>query len=62
MKERTQYDYICDSYESLYNSVLQWQTELTNILKMAGDIEVKSVLDLACGCGYFGHALSQRGQ
>ncbi|MBD2781718.1 class I SAM-dependent DNA methyltransferase [Xenorhabdus szentirmaii] len=61
MEEQASYDSIGEHYEKFSNTVAQRQSELQDILNMVGDIPGKSVLDLACGYGYFGRELHQRG-
>ncbi|MCE1781833.1 class I SAM-dependent methyltransferase, partial [Enterobacter hormaechei] len=61
MDEQVSYDAIGEYYEKFSNTVAQRQSELRDILNMVGDIRGKSVLDLACGYGYFGRELHRRG-
>ncbi|PHM69135.1 class I SAM-dependent DNA methyltransferase [Xenorhabdus kozodoii] len=61
MDVRENYDAIGEHYEQFSNTVAQRKSELHDILNMVGDIHGKSVLDLACGYGYFGRELHQRG-
>ncbi|MCC8382018.1 class I SAM-dependent methyltransferase [Xenorhabdus sp. PB30.3] len=61
MEEQASYDAIGEHYERFSNTVAQRQSELQDILRMAGDIQGKSVLDLACGYGYFGREFYRRG-
>ncbi|MCE1892621.1 class I SAM-dependent methyltransferase, partial [Enterobacter hormaechei] len=61
MDEQASYDAIGEYYEKFSNTVAQRQSELRDILNMVGDIRGKSVLDLACGYGYFGRELHRRG-
>ncbi|MDX7992421.1 class I SAM-dependent DNA methyltransferase [Xenorhabdus littoralis] len=61
MEEQASYDSIGEHYEKFSNTVAQRQSELRDILNMVGDIQGKSVLDLACGYGYFGRELHRRG-
>ncbi|MDR0219401.1 MAG: class I SAM-dependent methyltransferase, partial [Enterobacteriaceae bacterium] len=61
MEEQPGYDVIGEHYEQFSNTVAQRQSELHDILNMIGDIRGKSVLDLACGYGYYGRELHRRG-
>ncbi|WP_340617428.1 class I SAM-dependent DNA methyltransferase [Xenorhabdus entomophaga] len=61
MEEQASYDSIGEHYEQFSNTVAQRQSELRDILNMVGEIQGKSVLDLACGYGYFGRELHHRG-
>ncbi len=61
MEAQASYDSIGEYYEKFSNTVAQRQSELQDILNMVGEIQGKSVLDLACGYGYFGRELHRRG-
>ncbi|MDC9580142.1 class I SAM-dependent methyltransferase [Xenorhabdus sp. PR6a] len=61
MQEEIHYDSIGEGYEHFYNSVPQRKVEVRTLFDMVGDVQGKSVLDLACGYGYFGRELYHRG-
>ncbi|WP_319924385.1 hypothetical protein [Xenorhabdus littoralis] len=61
MQEEIHYDSIGESYEHFYNSVAQRRVEVRTLFNMVGEIQGKSILDLACGYGYFGRELYNRG-
>ncbi|MEQ1966185.1 methyltransferase domain-containing protein [Xenorhabdus nematophila] len=61
MEEQASYNSIGEHYEKFSNTVAQRQSELRDIINMVGDIQGKSVLDLACGYGYYGRELHRRG-
>ncbi|MBD2784938.1 class I SAM-dependent methyltransferase [Xenorhabdus sp. DI] len=61
MKKKITYDSIGESFEQFANTVAQRKIEVRTIFDMVGDVTGKSVLDLACGYGYFGRELRNRG-
>ncbi|WP_237387465.1 class I SAM-dependent DNA methyltransferase [Xenorhabdus sp. Sc-CR9] len=61
MQEEIHYDHIGENYENFYNSVPQRKVEVRALFNMVGDVQGKSVLDLACGYGYFGRELYHLG-
>ncbi|WP_438010449.1 methyltransferase domain-containing protein [Sorangium sp. So ce321] len=57
-----QYDKISDAYSKAANQfVFKRVVECYTILKILGPVEGKSVLDVACGDGYYSRLLRQRG-
>ncbi|MBI6549783.1 class I SAM-dependent DNA methyltransferase [Xenorhabdus lircayensis] len=61
MKKKIIYDSIGESFEEFTDTVAQRKIEVRTIFDMIGDVSGKSVLDLACGYGYFGRELRHRG-
>ena len=57
----TDYDRIADQYKRA--KVQPWRTHIERytLLRLAGDVTGKAVIDLACGEGYYTRALRQRG-
>jgi 2-polyprenyl-3-methyl-5-hydroxy-6-metoxy-1,4-benzoquinol methylase len=55
------YDAIGTRFEDFANSAAQRGVETETFFSMVGDVQGKSVLDLACGYGYFGRELKRRG-
>ncbi|WP_191485578.1 class I SAM-dependent methyltransferase [Pseudomonas sp. FEN] len=55
------YDTIGERFESFTDSASQRAVETATFFHMVGDVKNKSVLDLACGFGYFGRELYHQG-
>lgn len=55
------YDAIGERFEAFTDSASQRSVETETFFHMVGDIKNKSVLDLACGFGYFGRELYRQG-
>lgn len=52
-KDRAPYDSIGDSYEEYAAAATMKRAESHSVLQMVGDLQGKSVLDLACGTGFY---------
>ncbi|MBD2796206.1 class I SAM-dependent methyltransferase [Xenorhabdus sp. 18] len=61
VKKDLDYNSIGECYEEFINNSPLRVVEARTIFDMAGDVRGKSILDLACGYGYFGRELRQRG-
>ncbi|MEX0447267.1 class I SAM-dependent methyltransferase [Xenorhabdus sp. SGI246] len=61
MKDDILYDPIAHLYESFSNSAAHIKVKIRTIFNLAGDIQGKSVLDLACGYGLFSREYKNRG-
>ncbi|QTL38892.1 class I SAM-dependent methyltransferase [Xenorhabdus budapestensis] len=61
MDPKNVYNPIADLYESFSDSAAQINIEIRTILNLAGDIQGKSVLDLACGYGLFSRLFRNHG-
>ncbi|AOM40840.1 class I SAM-dependent DNA methyltransferase [Xenorhabdus hominickii] len=61
MKDKAIYNPIADLYESFSDSAAQINVEVRTILNLSGDIQGKSVLDLACGYGLFSREFKKHG-
>ncbi|KMJ45362.1 ubiquinone biosynthesis methyltransferase UbiE [Xenorhabdus khoisanae] len=61
MKYNALYDPIAHLYESFSDAAPHIEVEIRNIFNLAGDIQGKSVLDLACGYGLFSREYKKRG-
>ncbi|BET96215.1 class I SAM-dependent DNA methyltransferase [Xenorhabdus taiwanensis] len=61
MKDNILYNPIAHLYEDFSDSAAQVKVEIRTIFNLAGDIEGKSVLDLACGYGLFSREFRNRG-
>ncbi|MBD2784699.1 class I SAM-dependent methyltransferase [Xenorhabdus sp. DI] len=61
MKDNILYNPIAHLYESFSDAGAQIKIETRTIFNLAGDIEGKSVLDLACGYGLFSRECKSRG-
>ncbi|OTA16513.1 type 11 methyltransferase [Xenorhabdus vietnamensis] len=61
MKDNILYNPIAHLYESFSDSTPHIEVEIRTILNLAGDIQGKSVLDLACGYGLFSREFKNRG-
>lgn len=59
--QSAEYNVIGDRFESFTDTAAQREVEVRTILHMVGDVSGKSVLDVACGFGYFGRQLRERG-
>ncbi|WP_245219497.1 class I SAM-dependent DNA methyltransferase [Pseudomonas parafulva] len=59
--ESAEYNVIGGLFESFTDTAAQREVEVRTILHMVGDVHGKSILDVACGFGYFGRQLRQRG-
>lgn len=55
------YDSIGERFEAFTDSASQRSVETETFFHMAGDVKGKSVLDMACGFGFFGRELLRRG-
>ncbi|MBP5133963.1 class I SAM-dependent methyltransferase, partial [Pseudomonas protegens] len=55
------YDSIGERFEDFTDTASQRSVETETFFHMVGAIQGKSVLDLACGFGYFGRELSHQG-
>lgn len=55
------YDSIGERFEAFTDSASQRSVETETFFHMVGDIKGKSVLDLACGFGFFGRELLRQG-
>lgn len=62
-KKETSWGGVSGWYDKLVESDDSYQTKVIrpNLIRFVGDIKKKTVLDLACGQGYFSRALSQEG-
>ncbi|CDM87723.1 ToxA protein [Xenorhabdus bovienii] len=60
-KKDVDYNSIGDRYELFMNNRPQREIDVRTILNLVGDVRGKSVLDLACGYGYFGRELRNHG-
>ncbi|SFU89871.1 class I SAM-dependent DNA methyltransferase [Xenorhabdus koppenhoeferi] len=61
VKKEVDYNSIGESYEQFIQRSPQRALEVRTVLDMVGDVRGKSILDLACGYGYFGRELRKRG-
>ncbi|MBD2800426.1 class I SAM-dependent methyltransferase [Xenorhabdus sp. M] len=61
MKNEESYDSIGESYIQITETIPQRKIEVQTILDMLGDVKGKSILDLACGFGYYGRELRKNG-
>lgn len=61
MTEAAQYDHIGRKYDEFSRSSTCRRPERHTILKMAGPLEGRRVLDLACGSGLYTRLLKERG-
>ncbi|MBI6549856.1 class I SAM-dependent DNA methyltransferase [Xenorhabdus lircayensis] len=61
MKDNILYNPIAHLYESFSDSAAQINIEIRTIFNLAGDIQGKSVLDLACGYGLFSREFKNHG-
>ena len=61
MSSFTAYDAIGDRFEVFTDTASQRSVETETFFHMVGDVKGKSVLDLACGYGYFGRELYRQG-
>lgn len=61
--EDTSWNSVAPWYDDLVTSSGSYQKEviLPNLLRLAGDVSRKKVLDLACGQGFFSHEFAQKG-
>jgi 2-polyprenyl-3-methyl-5-hydroxy-6-metoxy-1,4-benzoquinol methylase len=57
----TNYDIIAEDYKKAADHPIKQYIESYTILKVLGNIEAKSVLDLACGEGYYTRLVKQQG-
>ncbi len=57
----TDYDEIFDDYKKTDNHPLKNHCEAFTFLKVLGDVQAKSVLDLACGDGFHTRLIKQQG-
>ncbi|MDC9621115.1 class I SAM-dependent methyltransferase [Xenorhabdus sp. XENO-7] len=60
-KKHAAYNAIGERYEQFIEDTPQREIDVRTILSMVGDVSGKSVLDVACGYGYFGRELRKRG-
>ncbi|WP_417701252.1 class I SAM-dependent methyltransferase [Pseudomonas sp.] len=60
MKNKSTYDLIGGLFESFTDTAAQRAVEVRTLMHMAGDVKGQSVLDLACGYGYFGRELLEK--
>ncbi|MGN4073031.1 class I SAM-dependent methyltransferase [Burkholderia gladioli] len=61
MSTTARYDSIGGLFEDFTQSAAQRAIEVRTIFHMIGDVSGKSVLDLACGFGFFGREIYRRG-
>ncbi|PHM48199.1 class I SAM-dependent DNA methyltransferase [Xenorhabdus miraniensis] len=61
MKDNALYDPIAHLYESFSDAAPHIEVEVRTIFNLAGEIQGKSVLDLACGYGLFSREYKKRG-
>ncbi len=61
MSARAQYDEIGEAYEGFKALPLEQYAAVPSFLAMVGDVHGKSVLDLACGTGFYSRELRRRG-
>ncbi|MCC8380496.1 class I SAM-dependent methyltransferase [Xenorhabdus sp. PB30.3] len=61
MNEKNVYNAIADVYERFSDSAPQIEVEIRTVFGLAGEIQGKSVLDLACGYGLFSRLYKSRG-
>ena len=57
----TNYDEILDEYKKVKNHPLKQHCEAFTLLRVLGDVQAKSVLDLACGDGFYTRLIKQQG-
>jgi cyclopropane fatty-acyl-phospholipid synthase-like methyltransferase len=57
----TNYDEIAGNYKQTRNHPIKQHVEAFTFLKVLGEVEAKSVLDLACGEGYYTRLIKQQG-
>jgi SAM-dependent methyltransferase len=57
----TDYDQIADEYKRAKQQPWRFYVERYTLLRLIGDVAGKSVLDLACGEGYYSRALKHQG-
>ena len=58
---RTDYDEIASNYKQTRSHPIKQYVEAFTFLKVLGRVEAKSVLDLACGEGYYTRLIKQQG-
>lgn len=61
MSAHEQYDEIGEAYEGFKDLPLEQYAAVPSFLAMVGDVHGKSVLDLACGTGFYSRELRRRG-
>lgn len=61
MKKESVYNTIGGRFEQFTDTAAQRAVEVRTLLHMAGDVRGQSVLDLACGYGFFGRELLGKG-
>lgn len=61
MTQEAMYESIGTQFEEFTNSAKQRPIETRTFFHMVGDVKNKTILDLACGFGYFGRELFRRG-
>ena len=61
MKNKSIYDSIGGLFENFTDTAAQRAIEVRTLMHMAGDVKGQSVLDLACGYGFFGRELLNKG-
>ncbi|PHM57995.1 class I SAM-dependent DNA methyltransferase [Xenorhabdus hominickii] len=61
IEKKLDYNFIADRYEHFMKAAAHVKVEVRTILKSIGDVHGKSVLDVACGNGYFGRKLRNCG-
>ena len=61
MKNKSTYDSIGGLFENFTDTAAQRAVEVRTLMHMAGDVKGQSVLDLACGYGFFGRELLRKG-
>lgn len=61
MKKKSIYDSIGGLFENFTDTAAQRAVEVRTLMHMAGDVKGQSVLDLACGYGFFGRELLNKG-
>jgi toxoflavin synthase len=60
-EQGAQYDHIGSKYDEYAQTATQKQAESYTVLRMAGPLAGKRVLDLACGFGFYTRLLKQHG-
>ncbi|MGJ0578834.1 hypothetical protein ACR71G_12240 [Xenorhabdus bovienii] len=60
-KKHAAYNAIGERYEQFIEDTPQREIDVRTILSMVGNVSGQSVLDVACGYGYFGRELRKRG-
>ncbi len=63
MKKDTSWNAVADWYDDVVSDVESYQQEVIvpNLMRLAGDVNGKSVLDIACGQGFFSEVFAKVG-